>query len=374
MLTQPSEIQAAAARLCRLGMPEPIARSVVADTLGLPGWDQAIASAHAGTLTYDDTWLAAAAGRFQDAVTAYLKRLQGMPEDLPIPSILDIFVTESPLSAQDLASLPEADAIRRVVAVCAPCQLVLTPPGSGVSGTRRTAERVDGPIRYVFEVERIELAQKARLRADLWSVTAHQAQGPVAVMTGVLYTPLDRKGIAGEKALLAIDPEMPEMISELLSIVGSFPKGQIPGPVSSVDYLYVVPRARGQRMHHALVDVAATQLQRVSPAFGEFRVDPYLLIEPLQFPAGMARPSTEALRHHLEQQLLIPLSHVIQRRRVGIRQRGTHLPLTPKQALVLLGELDHGRKLAEITIPSAAELSRLPIRTSPMGAQASLQS
>lgn len=361
MLTRPSEFTAAAGRLQRLGMPEASARSVIVETLGLPSWEQALASADAGALDYPDTWVSSASPQFREHVARYLSTLGGLSSELPIPSILDVFVPDAPLSSQDAAGLSASDLIRRVARNAAPYQLM-----HGVSpGARRAAERIDGGYRYTAESSRAPLALKARLRADHWGVTARGADGEVvAALCGVLYTPLDRKGIAGEQALLAINPESPEMICDLLSIVGSLPRGRLTEPVSGADYLYVAPRARGARISHALADFAAVQLQRVAPAFGEFRVDPYQLLQGLRFPGGPSTPSTEALRSHLEQRLILPLALTLQKRRVGLRQRGAYLPLTPKQAVHLLGQLDSGRKLPEIEIPSAASLFNAPMRAS----------
>lgn len=357
MLTRPSEFTAAAARLQRLGMPEATARSVIVETLGLPSWEQAIATAEAGALAYPDTWVSTGSSRFHDQVVRYLSTLGGLSSELPVPSILDVLIPESPLSVQDAEGLSETDLIRRVALASSPYQLMPSALPGVAPGTRRGAERIEGGFRCTAQSARAPLAMKARLRADHWGVTARDANGEiVAALYGVLYTPLDRKGLAGEQALLAMNPESPEMICDLLSILGSLPQGRLTEPVSSADYLYVAPRARGARISHSLADLAAAQLQRVAPTFGEFRVDPYLLLQGLRFPVGPTTPSAVALRSHLEHHLLLPLALRLQKRRVGLRQRGAYLPLTPKQAVHLLGQLDSGRKLAEVEIPSAAAL------------------
>lgn len=366
MLTLPQEIKDAARRLERFGIDAADARAIVADVLGLGTWDQALERAEKGTAVYPDAWLSEAAVRFFAAVDRLKPGAQHSKVSslLSRTSILDIFQKE-PLRPP--AGIPSTDLpglIRFMSASSAAHQLMPPVPlNLGTLGMARSTQKVvEG---HTIRTQSVRLAHEgsSKFRIDSWWVTVEDDSGMLGAMTGHGFMPIDSRPVPGEKALLAADTVGKELLCELLAVVGSLPKGVIHEPVASVDYLYVVPRARGQRLTVKMFTSAAQELQRITPRFGTFLIDPYRLLDTMSLPTGDPWPSRRDIERHMDAHFLLPIAQRLKPLKVAMRLREPQIHLGDEQALHVVGQLAQGVKLAQIKIVPEFELAKKRVQS-----------
>lgn len=366
MLTRSDELHAAVQRLEKFRIPTPAAQAFVAQVLGHAGWEEALGIVESGGARYPDTWIIDAQARFETAVRSF-ERPQprsDIPSVLSQASLLDIFQIMPPAELISEPGLPQDEVIRRMVKIAAPNQLipheavVLKGPGQARSTIKATPD-------YFFKAQSVRIAHEGtgHFRIDSWWVNAEDQDGPVAALAGHCYIPIGDRPVPGEKALLAADTVGRELLCDLLSVVGSLPRGQIKVPMANADYIYVAPRGRGNRLALRMFERATTELQRVTPRFGTFLIDPYILLDPVAFPVGTERPSNEVLQQYMDQHLLLPIANALSKRKCAMRLKARHLSLGEEQALHLIGEISAGKKLHEIQILPEADLISRRIRT-----------